>query len=538
MIVKRVVSPTPPVPYLPAPSTIHITMTRVLAPSTNTMRRPVSPMYPKSPIERPARAAVPSRSRSDPHVHGLSPSEPSSSLNTTSEAFPPKHVVPTPIPQDISVPNHLRTSSLFGGRSASSSISHNGNASSSISVHSQSEIDKDTIIARLSTSNAQLEASFVTELSHLSTALSETAESLAELQIDHQHLQDSWAGLNIDFAATRDENVRLREELEHKEDGERENKTRISSLLIERDSLRGRYEAARASAQDRTDEVESLRAQVQGLKRWVSSSGRSEGQVTDSAIRTSVSDLAAGLQNWVLKNFRRSRLKPSTEIEADIREVLDELAPTWESILENGTAKVHLLQSLVSRLLLNQIFGSYFVGLPQGQEEQIRSFETWLSGNAGEEADVNQWRSATLGALDKSSLIEKFARRTEEVVDELAREIMLLLNGITISELPSEQVLSSLKALVTEAISLHRTLRVQKARFGMHMPLIQPHQIEQFDPETMEDIGGEDEEALSGREVMCVTFPGLMKEGDEMGERTELRNCVAKAKVLCVADGD
>lgn len=399
-------------------------------------------------------------------------------------------------------------------------------------------MDKDTIIARLNTSNAQLEASFVAELSHLSTALSETASELQELRSDHQHLQDSWTGLNLDFSAIRNENLRLRSELEDKEDQERESRTRISSLIIERDTLRGRCESSRAAAQDKSDEVESLRAQVQGLKRWVSSSGRSEGQVTDSAIQTAVLDLAAGVQNWVLRSFRRSKLRVAEEIEADIREVLDELCPTWESIVETGTVKVHLLQSLVSRLLLNKIFESYFVGLPQGQEELMISFEIWLKGNSGSDEDVNQWRSATLGALNKSSLIEKFAWRTEEVVDELAGEIMLLLNGITISELPSEQVLATLKTLVTEAITLHRTLRVQKAKFKMHMPLAQPHQIEQFDAENMEDIGGEDEEMLTGREVLCVTFPGVMKEGDEMGERTELRNCVAKAKVLCVGDGD
>ena len=345
-------------------------------------------------------------------------------------------------------------------------------------------------------------------------------------------------GLGADFEAIRGERDEYREAFERKEALERENKTRISSLLIERDSLRGKYEAARAAAQDKDDEVELLRKQVQGLKQWVSSSGRTEGQVTDSAIRTSVSDLAAGLQNWVLKNFRRSKLKPVEDIEADMREVLDELCPTWESILKTGAAKVHLLQSMISRLLVNKIFGSYFVGLPQAQEEQLRSFEECLRRNSRDEADVNQWRSATLGALNKESLIEKFKWRTEEVVDEVSGEIMLLLKGITINELSSEQVLTSLKILITEAIARHRTLRVQKAKFEVYMPLIQRHQIEQFDKGTMEDIGGDDEEGLQGREVCVVTFMGLMKRGDEMGERCELRNWVSRARVLCRANDD
>ena len=150
-----------------------------------------------------------------------------------------------------------------------------------------------------------------------------------------------------------------------------EDKTRITSLLIEREALRGRYEAARATAQDNSDEVEQLRNQVRGLKTWVSTSSRSEGQVTDSAIRTSISDLAAGLQNWVLKNYRRSKLKLVSDHSQDVKEKLDELCPMWKTILEGGTAKVHFLQSIVSRLLKDRVFEVYFVGLPEEQEEKF-----------------------------------------------------------------------------------------------------------------------------------------------------------------------
>ena len=68
------------------------------------------------------------------------------------------------------------------------------------------------------------------------------------------------------------------------------------------------------------------------------------------------------------------------------------------------------------------------------------------------------------------------------------------------------------------------------------MPTISEHEIHHFDAETMEDIGGEDEESLQEREVRCIIFPGVIKEGDENGERMELKNCIAKAKVLCGDD--
>jgi hypothetical protein len=68
------------------------------------------------------------------------------------------------------------------------------------------------------------------------------------------------------------------------------------------------------------------------------------------------------------------------------------------------------------------------------------------------------------------------------------------------------------------------------------MPSIEGHQRTCFDPELMEDIGGEDEDTLSEREIRCVTFPGIVKTGDENGERNHLRNIVAKIRVLCAPD--
>ena len=343
--------------------------------------------------------------------------------------------------------------------------------------------------------------------------------------------------MSCDCANYRDQNTYLRSELARKEDQEREDKTRITSLLIERSTLLSHLSAARATSVDRDAEVETLRTQVRGLKTWVSTSSRSEGQVTDEVLRTAISDLAAGLQNWVLKNYRRSKLLPIPDLSEEVKEKLDKLCPMWENILEGGTAKVHLLQSIVSRLLKDRGFQVYFVGLPEEQEEQLRSFEVWLKGTAKNESDVNQWRAATLGALNTKSLSSDLEWRMEQVIHAVGKEVMDLLGAITTTEgLPAESMASQLHVLVKEAITLSRTLRVQKAHFTLWMPIIRQHELHHFDAEMMEDIGGEDEDSLQGREVRCITFPGVVKEGDENGERMELRNCIAKAKVLCGGD--
>ena len=61
----------------------------------------------------------------------------------------------------------------------------------------------------------------------------------------------------------------------------------------------------------------------------------------------------------------------------DVRDRLLHLVPTYERLA--ATSKVHLIQSIVSRLLIENVFEKYFVGLPDTQAEQFSSMETYLS---------------------------------------------------------------------------------------------------------------------------------------------------------------
>ncbi|KAF4508352.1 hypothetical protein G6O67_004745 [Ophiocordyceps sinensis] len=65
------------------------------------------------------------------------------------------------------------------------------------------------------------------------------------------------------------------------------------------------------------------------------------------------------------------------------------------------------------------------------------------------------------------------------------------------------------------------------------MPEVLPHTRVVFEPATMEDVGGLEEEALTTREIDCVVFPGIIKHGDESGGQMQFRNVIAKARVLC-----
>lgn len=306
-----------------------------------------------------------------------------------------------------------------------------------------------------------------------------------------------------------------------------------------------------------------LKAQVRGLKEWVSVSTRADGQAqtSDEVFGEGMARLGNGLQNWVLVNFRRARVgeyrsSPSggrglttADLSGGDEDAVSELArlvPMYEELA--SASRIHLLQSVVSRLLVELVFDAYFVGLPSDVAAHIRQVEGFLSCGktscyvlggesilscdaASSPESVNQWRSLTLTVLKKDAG-EKLQSETSAVVDTVVSKVNNLLDAITNTK-SSEARDQGLQALITSAVDLSRLLAVQKAVFKVEMPEILPHQRIMFDAETMEDIGGEDEESLADREICCVTFPGIIKRGDESGGHLQYRNVIAKAKVLC-----
>jgi len=147
---------------------------------------------------------------------------------------------------------------------------------------------------------------------------------------------------------------------------------------------------------------------------------------------------------------------------------------------------------------------------------------------------MNQWRSTTLAIIRKEAP-ERLKNETTTVLEFVVKRVNEIMRSICDMQ-PSEPRDQSLRVLINNAIELSRLLRVQKAVFSVIMPAIEGYQRTIFDTKTMEDIGGEDEEMLYDREIRCVTFPGIIKAGDENGEKGHLKNIVSKMRVLCVPD--
>lgn len=89
--------------------------------------------------------------------------------------------------------------------------------------------------------------------------------------------------------------------------------SRLARFAERENALLASLDEARAQCAAREEEARSLRAQVRGLKEWVSTStralGGSDGRTSDEVFGEGMARLGNGLQNWVIMNFRRAKVQ-------------------------------------------------------------------------------------------------------------------------------------------------------------------------------------------------------------------------------------
>lgn len=379
--------------------------------------------------------------------------------------------------------------------------------------------EKDERIAHLEKEMGIMEHEFQKELDKLSQNESEMTT----------FWQAKYSALNQQFLRTDTELRLLRTEAEVRE--------------LEREELRKGWEVLRRELKQRDDEIRGLRGQVRGLKEFVSTSTRTHDQTSDEVFGEGMTKLGNGLQNWVIVNFRKAKMDLGKADEATMTE-LGDLVPMFEELVH--TSKVHLLQSIVSSILVEMVFDTYYVGMSKEQRNSFREMEQLLLSFTAADEAVNQWRASTLSLIRREAP-HRLSEETSACVEQVISRINRLLDAITTQTSSSSSSSSSstattntsenrdnaLRVLVNNSIELARLLAVQKAILRVHIPTIVPHQRTLFEPSTMEDIGGEDEDTLAERDISCVAFPGLIKQGDESGGHLQYTNVITKARVLC-----
>lgn len=138
-------------------------------------------------------------------------------------------------------------------------------------------------------------------------------------------------------------------------------------------------------------------------------------------------------------------------------------------------------------------------------------------------ASYNEWRSQTFAFLHRAEgdLKSKIDAATEKRKAQLMREVADVMSALTKTELDESQQ-TGLSKIVGSAIALSRVLRLQRAVYGCVFPAMDETGFLNFDKDLMDDVY--DGEETSDTLVRCVTFPALIKTGDEGGDNVSRRH--------------
>ncbi|KAH7040093.1 uncharacterized protein B0I36DRAFT_5553 [Microdochium trichocladiopsis] len=324
--------------------------------------------------------------------------------------------------------------------------------------------------------------------------------------------------------------------------------------MAEREEMRDALDAMRRDLAAREEEVLSLKGHLAKMKQWISASGKMEDQTSDQEFADMMMKLMNGLQNWVISHFKKARLgrrdysRHNTkfmeirmadgpmmcrvEISSTDDDVVGELARLVPMFVQVASqSKLALLQSIVSQIMVELVFQPYFPGLPDDQNRRLRQHEDDLA--AMTEA-INQWRASTLALIRKHST-EAIRQHSASLLDNSVARLNQILDSITDAN-TTDMRDQAARALLSNAMELAQSLALQKARFTVKIPSVLPQEHVTYDQSTMEDTGGEDDDDLIGRPVLCIIFPALVKNGDAAGEHLHFENVICKAKVLCTSE--
>ncbi|KAI9718255.1 MAG: hypothetical protein M1812_004245 [Candelaria pacifica] len=180
-----------------------------------------------------------------------------------------------------------------------------------------------------------------------------------------------------------------------------------------------------------------------------------------------------------------------------------------------AVSKLSVVQAVVIKVLVDEVFNVYYFGMPEFQVAALKTMEGYLNPLSSA-ARVNHWRAVTL-AIFRHSQNDSFKNQVAELWEWLQSRIDETLTALTGIEC-SDAWDKGLRSILDQAVEISHLFRIQRAEFQVLRPSLQNERPVDFDPEVMEDISGEDEVLLRGREIGCVTFPAVLKIGDETGD--------------------
>jgi hypothetical protein len=289
--------------------------------------------------------------------------------------------------------------------------------------------------------------------------------------------------------------------------------------------LTGRLHHSEKESQERLQ-------QLLDLKHSISSLTRMETQATDSELAEKIDQLYHRIREWVIGNFRRTKLDLSN-ISSETAEALRLIHPDYTKI--DHTDRLAFYQSIVASTLMRLFREPVMIGLPEtGPLAHIRQLAVFIHDSGPE---YREWRRTTIRALEKSEAQQSVREERDRVLRRLAVDIERQLRELTSTKLSSTAQVA-LVTMLRDAADLQHTLMLQKAQYQVHYYRHQADGNVIFDDNRMEPVNDvdtmdDDGDTFTERKFTFCVFPCLEKFGDEFGEKMEVRNVLLKARVCC-----
>jgi hypothetical protein len=273
--------------------------------------------------------------------------------------------------------------------------------------------------------------------------------------------------------------------------------------------------------------------QLLSLKYSISSLTRTDSQITDSELAELFSQLANRVREWVVSNYRRTKLDFNS-ISHETVAVLRSIKLDFENI--DGPDKLALYQAIVSHMLM-QIFNELVVvGMP-GQGTFV-GVEKLCLGLQDTGPEFREWRRATVRAIEQSELRKELLQERASELQILADKLERTLLSITTTKLTANARLAIL-GIFNSAADLQRTLCLQKAEYRVCFLASTDTKESHLTSRTMEPVNDveytidEGSDAYIHRKFMFCVFPALEKLSDEVGDHRETGDVIFKARVCC-----
>ena len=274
-------------------------------------------------------------------------------------------------------------------------------------------------------------------------------------------------------------------------------------------------------------ESQSRLQQLLSLKSSISTLTRSDPQVSDSELADSLYQLANKVREWVVSNYRRTKMNFENLPEANAQ-MLRSIKADYQNI--NEADKLAFYQAIVSRILMQILEEPLCVGMPD--RGIYLGLEAFSKDTRHHRTELREWRRTTIRMIERSNQAGTTDSWRDQKLHALADECEAMMRLISSTGLtPSAR--SALVGIMMLAAKLQRTLLLQKAEYSVvFFDALdrQEYRVDQLAMEPVNDVECATEECndsdVQRRFNFCV-FPCLRKV--QGGSET----IVFRARVSC-----